>query len=123
MLRDLLALATSRRLLVPLALVGLMAARWYLLGPPAGAELGAFVASVAAWVTSEARRRHEGRILTSRRLMLTLAQQLLVHLGGRLGLDLPPELVATLSASLAVIVLGEGTRRHPDRRKIRVNGG
>ena len=112
-LRRLLDLATSRRVRVVAVLVALMAARWALLGRPGGDELASFVGLLGVWLWGEAERRHaDANLLTSRRLLVTLVGQVAVVLLGRAGLDLGPEVVASVAGLLACVVVAEAKRPH-----------
>lgn len=111
--RRVLALGSSRRILVALVLLALEAARWRLLGRPPTAEIASFLALLGGWVFSESWRRHPDRTLaTSQRFLLALLGQVLVAVLGRAGFDVGDEVVATVAGFLTTAVLGLAPRPH-----------
>ena len=112
MLDQLKALITSRRVVVLLGAGVLFAAKWKFVGKPDPAEWSTFLALVAAWLQSNAKRRHAGSLASSRRFLVGALSQVVPVLLGMLGVAVPGEALAALNGLVASFILGEGERRH-----------
>ena len=112
MIDQLKAVLTSRRFVVLLGAAVLFAAKWRLVGKPDPAEWSTFLALVAAWLSSESKRRHGGSIASSRRFLVGALSQVLPALLGVFGVAVPAEALAAVNGLVASWILGEGERRH-----------
>ena len=112
MIKQAINLLTSRRFAVLAGAALLFGLKWRLLGAPAPEDWTTFLAVVAAWMTSESKRRHDGGIVTSRRFVVGALSQVVPALLALLGVSIPSEALAALNGLVASWLLGEGERRH-----------